>query len=134
MLFFLLKLLGIGKFILDFVKDNWKICVPIILGVVAFIMLSKYYYNKGIIDERTAWEHRIAEETAKNNKLTNSLSDLSINYGLLARKENEDRVAKETIYEKRLNTIIQEKPIYKDCVVDQEVLDNLNAIRSLYRQ
>ena len=44
---------------------------------------------------------------------------------------NEERRDKETVRETRINTIVEEKPVYKECKVDQEVIDEQNALKAM---
>lgn len=126
-----LKLLGIGKFLRDFFLQNWKWLVPLILLIAGFLWTKDHYYDLGRDNEKAAWEERIKQEEEKNKKLTDLLSTSVTNFGLLAKKEDEQRVNREIIRENRINTIIEEKPIYQECKVDQEVLDEQNAIKAL---
>jgi hypothetical protein len=52
-------------------------------------------------------------------------------FGKVIETRNEERRDTEIIRENRINTIIQEKPIYTECKVDQEVVDQQNAIKAL---
>jgi hypothetical protein len=126
-----LKLLGVGKFLKDFFLQNWKWLLPVLLAIAAFIWTKDHYYNAGINKERVTWEAKLEKERKKNEKLTAGLLNSVNNFGKLAEKENSERISKEVIRENRINTIIEEKPIYKECKVDQEVLDELNALKAL---
>lgn len=133
MLFFALRMLGFGKKLLELAIKYWKIVLPVIIIIVEFFVVSNMYYNKGVNTERAKWEERIRVETEKNKKLTESIAASVANYGELAQKQDEARVEREVIHERKINTIIQEKPIYKDCKTDTDVLGELNAIRSAGR-
>ena len=111
----------------------WKIVLPVVIIVVEFFVVSNIYYNKGVTTERAKWELRIKQETEKNKKLTDQIAKATADYGILAAKQNEARVLKEVIHENKINTIIREKPVYKDCKTDANVLSELNAIRSAGR-
>lgn len=123
-------MLGIGKKLLELAIKYWKIVLPVIIIIVEFFVVSNIYYNKGVNTERAKWEERIRIEGEKNRKLTESIAASVANYGTLAQKQNDARVQREVIHENKINTIIQEKPVYKDCKTDSDVLSELNAIRS----
>jgi len=131
MLFFALRMLGFGKKLLELAIKYWKIVLPVVIIIVEFFVVSNVYYNKGVTEERTKWEKRIAIEGEKNRKLTESIAASVNNYGELARKQDQARVQKEVVHENNIRTIIQEKPVYKECKTDADVLKELNAIRSL---
>lgn len=126
-----LKLLGIGKFLKEFFLQNWKWLVPLILVIAAFLWTKEHYYSLGQATEKAAWEEKIKIEAEKNQKLTEAISLSVSNFGTLAAKLDEARVQKETIHEERINTIIKDNPIYTECKVDQEVLNEQNAIKAL---
>ena len=127
----MLQLLGIGKFLKKFFLQNWKWIVPLLLAFAAFQWTKSHYYNLGTSDERVAWEARVEKERKRNEELTAGLLSSVDNFGKLAEQENSERASKEVIRENRINTIIQEKPIYQECKVDQEILDELNALKAL---
>jgi hypothetical protein len=130
MLFFALRMLGFGKKILDLCIKHWKIVLPVVIIIVEFFVVSNVYYNKGVSNEKAKWEQRIKIEAEKNKKLTDQIAQGTLDYGKLAAEKDKVRVEKETIYENKINTIIQEKPVYKECKADMDVLGQLNAIRS----
>lgn len=127
----MLQLLGLGKFLKEFFLQNWKWIVPLLLAFAAFLWTKNHYYNLGTSDERVTWEAKLKKEQEKNEKLTESLLGNVETLGKLAEKENGERVSKEVIRENRINTIIEEKPIYQECKVDQEILDEINALKAL---
>jgi hypothetical protein len=131
MLFFALRMLGFGKKLLELAIKYWKIVLPVVIIIVEFFVVSNVYYNKGVTEERTKWEKKIEIEGEKNRKLTESIATQAVNYGELARKQDQVRVQKEIVHENSIKTIIQEKPIYKECKTDADVLKELNAIRGL---
>jgi hypothetical protein len=131
MLFFALRMLGFGKKLLELAIKYWKIVLPVVIIIVEFFVVSNVYYDKGVTEERVVWQKRVDAETEKNKKLTDSIASQAVNYGELARKQDQTRVQKEVVHENSIRTIIQEKPIYKDCKTDSDVLKELNAIRSL---
>jgi len=126
-----LKLLGIGKFLKDFFLQNWKWLVPLLLIIAGFLWTKEHYYTLGQDTERVAWENKIKEETEKNKKLSDLLVTSLNNFSQLVQKENDTRVQKEITHEQRINTIIQEKPVYTQCVIDKEVLNEQNALKAL---
>lgn len=131
MLFFALRMLGFGKKLLELAIKYWKVVLPVVIIIVEFFVVSNIYYNKGVTTERTKWEERIRIETEKNKKLTDQIAKGTEEYGKLAAEKDKVRVEKEIVHENRINTIIQEKPVYKDCAADSDILSELNAIRSL---
>lgn len=126
-----LKLLGIGKFLRDFFLQNWKWLVPLIILVVAFFWTKDHYYDLGKEEERIVWEKKVEAERKRNEELTKALASSVDTFGKVVETRNEERTQKETIRETRINTIVEEKPVYKECKVDQEVLDEQNAIKAL---
>lgn len=130
MLAFGLKLLGIGKFLRDFFLQNWKWLVPLLLLIAGFFWTKEHYYNIGVNEERTVWEKRLEAEKKKNEQLTQALFSSVDTFGKVVNTRNEERINNEIVRETRINTII-EKPIYTECKVDQEVLDEQNALKAL---
>ena len=126
-----LKLLGIGKFLRDFFLQNLKWLVPLIILVVAFFWTKDHYYDLGKEEERIVWEKKVEAERKRNEELTKALASSVDTFGKVVETRNEERTQKETIRETRINTIVEEKPVYKECKVDQEVLDEQNAIKAL---
>jgi hypothetical protein len=126
-----LKLLGIGKFLKEFFLQNWKWLVPLILIVSGFLWTKEHYYTLGQDTERVVWENKVKEETEKNKKLSDLLAVSLSNFGQLVQRESDTRVQKEITHEQRINTIIQEKPVYTQCVIDKEVLNEQNALKAL---
>lgn len=124
-------MLGFGKKLLELAIKYWKIVLPVVIIIVEFFVVSNVYYNKGVTVERAAWQKRVDAEAEKNKKLTDSIATQAVNYGELARKQDQTRVQKEIVHENSIRTIIQEKPVYKDCKTDADVLKELNAIRGL---
>ena len=126
-----LKLLGFGKFLKEFFLQNWKWLVPLILATLAFLWTKDHYYDLGVDEERAVWEKKLEVERKRNDYLTKALSSSVETFGKAVETRNEDRTSKEVIRESRINTIVEEKPIYIDCKVDQEVVDEQNAIKAL---
>jgi hypothetical protein len=126
-----LKLLGVGTFLKEFFFNNWKWIVPLILVIAAFLWTKDHYYDKGLNKERATWEKRLDKERKKNEDLTKALASSVDTFGKVIETRNEERRDTEVIRENRINTIIQEKPIYTECKVDQEVVDQQNAIKAL---
>lgn len=126
-----LKLLGFGKFLKEFFLQNWKWLVPLILATLAFLWTKDHYYDLGVDEERAVWEKKLEVERKRNDYLTKALSSSVETFGKAVETRNEDRTSKEVIRESRINAIVEEKPIYIDCKVDQEVVDEQNAIKAL---
>lgn len=126
-----LKLLGAGKFLRDFFLKNWKWLVPLILVVVGFLWTRDHYLDQGKAEERLGWESKVKEEQEKNKELTKLLANSVNAFGKAIETRNEERSEKETIRETRINTIVEEKPVYQQCKVDQEVIDEQNALKAM---
>lgn len=131
MLGFGLKLLGFGNILKEFFLNNWKWLVPLILAGAAFLWTKDHYYDLGQDDERVVWEKRIEEERKRNEELTKLLASSVDSFGKAVETRNEERRDKETVRETRINTIVEEKPVYKECKVDQEVIDEQNALKAM---
>jgi uncharacterized protein YlxW (UPF0749 family) len=127
----MLKLLGVGKFLKDFFLANWKWLVPLILLVAGFLWTKSHYYDLGQDDERLVWEQRLEDERKKNEELTNKLASSVQTFAETVNNRNDSRVEKETIRENRISTIVEEKPIYQQCLVDQEVINEQNALKAM---
>lgn len=128
---FLLKLLRVGKFLRDFFIHNWKWLVPLILVVLGFLWTRDHYLDQGKAEEKVVWEKKVEKERLRNEKLTELLAGSVTIFAEAAGTRNEDRVEKETILETRINTIVEEKPIYEQCLVDQEIIDEQNALKEM---
>lgn len=129
---FLLKLLlGFGKFLRDFFLQNWKWLVPLMLLIGGFLWTKNHYYDLGRAEERAVWEQRLKTEREKNEKLSKSLAESVKSFNELVASRNEKRVEKEIVIQTRIDKIIEEKPIYKECVADQEILNDLNALKAM---
>lgn len=126
-----LKLLGIGKFLRDFFLQNWKWLIPLLVAIAAFLWTKDHYYDLGQSEERTVWEAKVEAERKRNEELTKALASSVDTFGKVIETRNEERTNTETIRETRINTIVEEKPIYKECKVDQEVIDEQNAIKAM---
>jgi N-methylhydantoinase B/oxoprolinase/acetone carboxylase alpha subunit len=124
-----LKLLGVGNLIKEFFLQNWKWLIPTIALVVSFFVVSDKYYEKGRQEERTYWDKKIKESDARNRAFENRINVAISTFGRETVEEALKRVEEETIYKDRIQTIVRNNPIYTQCVVDQDVIDNRNAIR-----
>ena len=128
---FLLKLLGAGKFLKDFFLQNWKWLVPLILVVIGFLWTRDHYLDQGRAEERLVWEERLEKEKLRNEKLTELLAGSVATFAEAADSRNDQRIEKETVRETRINTIVEEKPIYQECKIDQEIIDEQNALKEM---
>lgn len=115
----------------SFVLANWKWLLPVLAVVLAFLWTKDHYYDLGREKERTKWEKLVQKEKERNEKLSASLLNSVDSFSKAVETRNEDRVQKETIRETRINTIVEEKPVYKECKIDQEVLDEQNALKAM---
>lgn len=127
---FVLKLLGVWRFLKKFFLENWKWLVPVIVVILGFLWTKEHYYNLGVTAEKVKWEARIKEETDKNQKLTESLANSAVTFGQIALAEDKSRTDKEIRIEKRIETLV-EKPMYTECTVDLEILTQQNALKAL---
>lgn len=125
---FLMNAFGLVK---SFVLANWKWLLPVLAVVLAFLWTKDHYYDLGREKERTKWEKLVQKEKERNEKLSASLLNSVDSFSKAVETRNEDRVQKETIRETRINTIVEEKPVYKECKIDQEVLDEQNALKAM---
>lgn len=125
-----LKLLGVGDLIKKFFLNNWKWLVPVIALVVSFFIVSDKYYNKGISEEKARWELKIKEEDARNREFEAKLNKAIATFGKKTVEEALERVEQETIYKDKIQTIVKNNPVYSECLVGQDVIDNRNAIRT----
>ena len=126
-----LRLLGIGKFLKEFFLQNWKWIVPLLLVIAGFLWTKEHYYTLGQDTERAKWDKRVEEETKRNQELSINIGEALKTYGQLFLNKENNRLQKEVTHENRIETIIKEKPIYTDCKVDQEVLNEQNALKAL---
>jgi hypothetical protein len=126
-----LKLLGFGKSLKEFFLANWKWLVPLILAILGFLWTKSHYYNEGVQNERYAWESRIETEKENNRLLSEALAGSVEVFADIVNNRNEDRAEKETIRETKISTIVEEKPIYQQCLVDKEIIDEQNALKAM---
>ena len=129
-----LKLLGIGKFIKDFIIHNWKWVLPILIVIGSYFYVKHLIadaYDDGVAAEKLRWEERAKVENAANRQTEQTLQNIVNNFGTKIIEQTAVRTAKEQTHTDRINTIIKEKPVYTECKVDQEVIDMRNEIRSL---
>ena len=130
MLMSVLSILGVVQ---DFVKDNWKLIVPLILVALAY----NYHKNAvedsfeaGVESERTANAAAIAELNDANRKFEQMLDDSISSFGERIANEAAVRTAAEIESKETIRTIIQNNPVYEQCVVDDAVIEELNNIRA----
>lgn len=77
------------------------------------------------------WEQRLEKEKLRNEKLTELLAGSVTTFAEAADSRNDQRIEKETVRETRINTIVEEKPIYQECKIDQEIIDEQNALKEM---
>jgi hypothetical protein len=128
-----LKLLGIGKWLKDFFIQNWKWLVPLIALVIGFFWTKEHYYTLGKEETTAIYEKKIEAERKKNELLSGKLLDSSVKLGERFQKDSEARTERESTHTNRIETIIKEKPVYTQCVVDKEILDAQNAMKELLK-
>lgn len=137
-----LKLLGIKQWLRDFWKDNWKWLVPVLL-ILTTLGLGYWKYTsdidnaynngitKGTTDTNNSWNARIEEEAKRNKEFELVLRNIITEFGEKAVQEAAARVTKETVYRDRISTIVKNNPVYDQCVIDKDIIDNRNSIRAL---
>lgn len=134
MLAFGLKLLGIGKSIGKFFMANWKIFVPILLVLAAWWYHNRAIdqaYDAGVVAEQQANQARVDEENRKNREFEEAMGRSIEKFGKKLLEDNEARIVTETIHTNQIKTIVQDNPVYEQCLVDQEVIDLRNQTRAL---
>lgn len=127
-------MLGIGKFIKDFIIHNWKWVLPILIVIGSYFYVKHLIneaYDDGVAAEKLRWEERIKIENDANRQTEQVLQNIVNNFGTKIITDTAVRTAKEQTHTDRINTIIRETPIYEECKVDQEVIDMRNEIRAL---
>lgn len=124
--------------VIGFVKSNFKWLVPVLLLVaVAFFVnravdnMKEEAYKSGYAKKSDEVKKAIAEENKKNREFEQKLEIAITKYGEKVLDQSTKRIEKETIHTNKIQTIVTEKPIYTQCVVDQEVTDARNEIRKL---
>lgn len=126
-----LKLLGLGKYIKEFFLRNWKWLLPVIFVCIGFLWTKEHYYDLGKNTERLAWEARVAKEQELNNRLTLALAGTADHFGRKYIEQAETRNEQTISRTEKISTIIKDNPVYQDCKVDTEVLEQQNAIKEL---
>lgn len=125
-----LKLLGIK----DILLKNWKIVlVGIIIASSYFYVkhLIRESYNNGVKYEYKRWQEKIDIENIANRESEKNLQNIVDKFGTKVANDTAIRVAKEQKHIDKVNTIIKENTIYSECVVDKEIIDARNEIRTL---
>ena len=126
----------------NFVAANWKWLVPLLVGIVIVVASYLYISDKiadareegiaeGIDYQKKIYAKQVDEENERNRKFEELLNKAISNFGRDVVEQTVERMAKETRAKDKITTIIKEKPIYQQCVVDPEVLDTRNEIRKL---
>lgn len=129
----MIGLLGLGKWLKEFFLENWKWLAPLIALVAAFFWTKEHYYTLGKEETTVAYEKKIEAERKKNEQLSGKLLDSSVKLGEHFQRDSEARAEKETTHTNRIETIIKEKPVYSQCVVDKEILDTQNDMKELVK-
>lgn len=131
---FILKLLGIGRWFGDFVKNNWKWILPLLAVIGLYIYHKsevKGAFNDGVMAERVRYENIAKEENAKNREFEKSLVDVVTKISANLAEKESVRTTKENTHTETIREIIKDNPNYQDCKVDQKIVDERNAIRRL---
>lgn len=122
---------------LFFIKKYWKI-LGIGIGAILIVLFVNNYidnmktaaYNRGVQVERNYWQKSVAEENKKNREIESRMAKAIEGLETTLQNKEYARVEKETIHLNTIETRVESNPIYQECVVDPEVVQELNAIRS----
>lgn len=133
-----LNLVGLKIVASKFVKNNWKWLLPLVAVVVLYFWGSHEFnkvkeaaYKQGVVAENTRWNKLVAEEDKRNREFEAKLADMITKYGYTVIDKSAKRVEKETTVKEQIKTIVQNNPVYEQCVVDQSVIEKRNEIRRL---
>lgn len=131
-----LRLLGIGKFIREFLAKHWKLVLVVL--AIAFVAYTSYKWYSNKIDEaykagqqsvRDEYQRKVDEANKKNEATSKLLEEFTdslderINKRLAA---GQRRTANEI---NNMEKIIINSEKYKTCVVDPEIVSARNKIR-----
>lgn len=126
-----LKLLGIGKWLKDFFIQNWKWLLPLIALVIGFFWTKEHYYTLGKEETTAVYEKKIEAERKKNEIISGKLLESALDLGKHFQKDADTRTAKEVTHTSKIETIIKDKPVYTQCVAEDGILTEQNALKAL---
>lgn len=87
-------------------------------------------YNNGVVAERKIWNKKIDEENARNRAFESTLRNIITDYGENAVREAAARIKTETVYIDRIKTQVLTDVKYKECLVDENIIEARNSIRA----
>lgn len=132
------KVMGFGKRLWGFITNNWKWLLPLALLVASYFYVNykidQAYdngYTAGVTYEIERQRQKIEIENQKNRQFEEMLSKAISDFGRTIARETSERVIKEKEIRTRVETIIRDNPIYQQCKVDPEVLEDRNKLRAL---
>lgn len=124
--------------IFGFVKSNFKWIGPLLLlAAVAFFVnrainnMKEEAFDAGYAKKTEEVQKAVEEENKRNREFEQRLGAAIAQYGERVVEESKRRVEKEIVYKNKIETIIQDNPVYNQCLVDQSVTDARNEIRRL---
>lgn len=120
-----------------FLGKYWKY-IAVVLAIAGLVFSVYSYlgnikeaaYNKGVVVTNNTWNKRIEQENEKNRELEASIAAMLEDFAGDIIAETSKRNTDSVVIKDHISTIIKDNPIYSQCIVDQEVVDNRNAIRA----
>jgi len=115
----------------------WKIYIAAGIAGIGLIISAIFWYNKQLEKVREETREKIElqykldleQANARASQLETSLANTKKELAMALNAKNTEVTDQAVRTETVIKTIIQEKPIYRECKVDAEVLDELNALR-----
>lgn len=117
-----------------FLKDNWKWVLPIILVIGAYWWHNKEIdkaYDRGVVAEAGRVKDLIEAEDARNREFEKNLAAQLAQYVLDNAAEDKVRVETETKSFHTIEQVIKNNPVFEQCIVDKEIIEERNKIRAL---
>lgn len=119
-----------------FFGKYWKY-IAILVAVIGLVWgfnsyignIKKNAYNNGVTVTNTKWNSRIEEENKRNREFEQRLSVIVEKFADKVAKSTEERNKLAIVYRDNIQTIVKDNPVYTQCVVDKEIIDNRNKIR-----
>ena len=118
----------------NILKKMWPVLLCMGLFLLGYIHLQNilsHAYDRGKSDCNTSWQKRYDQLVAQNQLLTNVMQNELNDFGKKIDQQNQVRVDKENTHTETIKEIIQNNPVYQQCVIDQSVIDQRNQIRAL---
>lgn len=133
-----IKLLSVFSSIKKLIKKYWMYIIPLllILGAVLYHNSEvKKSFNRGqdhgIMLENTRVNKLIAKQDEINKKASDDLKKKISDLEVVANKKEKQRNLVEYRYKDNIVEIVKNNTIYKDCKLDNSIIDNINNIRKL---